>query len=192
MTREIIMDDKRLLTLYLARNEEALVQTQEIYGHRLSVTAGRILPRPEDAEEIVNDTLLEAWQSIPPHKPEPLFPFLCKICKRRAIDRLRRENAQKRGGSEYEAALEEWEDSLTAAGTPQEILEEKELARAVEDFIRSLKEPARGMLIRRYFYLDTVPEIARRFHTSTGRVTMLLARSRRKLGLYLKEKEWTV
>lgn len=184
------MDDRTIIALFFARDEEALRLTQEKYGGALLGLALRILASREDAEEAVNDALLDAWQAIPPHRPEHLQPFLGRILRRRAIDRIRRERATKRGGGEMTLALEEWEESLRGSATPEEIWEKKALAQAVEDYVRSLKEPARRIFIRRYWYMDSVDEIAEQYGYSLARVGMILSRTRKKLLAHLKEGEW--
>ena len=184
------MDDREIIALFWDRNEEALAAVQEQYGGMMLRLAGRILASKEDAEEVVSDALLDAWNAIPPHRPEHLLPFLGRIVRRRAIDRYRRETADKRGGSEMALALEELENSLAGSGTPEEIWESRALAEAVAEFVRGLKEPARGIFIRRYWHLDTAAEIAARTGSSLARVGMILTRTRRKLAAYLKEKEW--
>ena len=184
------MDDREIIALFWDRNEEALAAVQEQYGGMMLRLAGRILASREDAEEAVSDALLDAWKAIPPHKPEHLMPFLGRIVRRRAIDRYRRETAEKRGGSEMALALEELENSLRDDNTPEEIWEGRALAAAISEFVKSLKEPARGIFIRRYWYLDTVREIADRTGSSQARAGMILSRTRRKLAAYLKEKEW--
>ena len=185
------MEDQRIIDLFFARDEEALTLIQEQYGKALLGMAGRVLASREDAEEVVSDALLDAWQAIPPHRPLPLLPFLYRIVRRRAADRYRRENAQKRGGSEMSLALEEWEGSLQAAGkSPEQQWESKALAEAVARFVKTLKEPAREIFVRRYWYLEPVNEIAAHFGCSRGRVDMILSRSRKKLLAHLKEKEW--
>ncbi|MBP3729001.1 MAG: sigma-70 family RNA polymerase sigma factor [Lachnospiraceae bacterium] len=185
------MEDQRIIDLFFARDEEALTLIQEQYGTALLSMAGRILPSREDAEEAVNDAMRDAWQAIPPHRPLQLLPFLYRIVRRRAADRYRRENAQKRGGGEMTLALEEWEGSLRdSSRSPEQQWESKALAEAVAQYVKSLKEPAREIFVRRYWYLESVNEIAAHFGCSRGRVDMILSRSRKKLLAHLKEKEW--
>ena len=100
------MDDSGIITLFWARNEEALTETAQKYGHTLSALAHRILGDPEDGREAVNDTYLRAWEAIPPARPEHLCAYLCRIVRRLSIDRLRRRDAQKRVGESYALTLE--------------------------------------------------------------------------------------
>ena len=95
------MEDKRIVELFWQRSDDAVAETQRVYGKRLTAQALRILGSAQDAEECVNDALLRAWNAIPPHRPEALGAFLAKIVRGLAIDRLRAREADKRGGGEY-------------------------------------------------------------------------------------------
>ena len=98
------MNDGRITDLFFQRDEQALTLTEEAYGTYLLSISRRILGNEEDARECENDCLWEAWNSIPPHRPESLPNFLGRIARRRAIDHLRRNNALKRGGGEAAVA----------------------------------------------------------------------------------------
>ena len=184
------MDDSRIIELFRQRNEEALSLTEKAYGAYLLSISRRILGNEEDARECVNDCLWEAWNSIPPHEPESLPNFLGRIARRRAIDRLRRSSALKRGGGEGALAFEELEDSLASLDDPAGQVEQKELAEAVRSFVRGMKQPDRDLFVRRYWFLDSVADLAARWDMTTGQVTMRLARSRKKLAAYLKKEKW--
>ena len=184
------MEDRQITELFLQRNEEAVRAAQTAYGAYCLSIARRVLGNEEDAEECVNDVLLAAWNSIPPNEPENLAHYLGRIVRRIAIDRLRKETAVKRGGSEAVIALDELEETLAAAGTPEELLEKKELAAAVSGILRTFKEAERNIFLRRYWFLDTVPQIAERYGISRGQTAMILSRGRKKLAAALKKKEW--
>jgi len=184
------MDDGRITDLFWQRDEEALTLTERAYGGYLLSIARRILGDEEDARECVNDCLLDAWNSIPPHRPDSLPNFLGRIARRRAIDRLRRRTAGKRGGDETDAAFDELEDVASSAETPESLFEKEQLAEAVRHFVRGMKQPDRDLFIRRYWFMDTVAELSARWDMTTGQVTMRLARSRKKLAAYLKKEKW--
>ncbi len=184
------MEDKRIIDLFWERNEEAVALAQAAYGPYCLSLARRILGNEEDAEECVNDTLLAAWKRIPPARPDSLANFLGRIARNTAIDRLRRDTAKKRGGSEAQIAFDELEETLAAAGTPESVLEQKELSAAVSEILRGFPPAERNIFIRRYWFLDTVPEIAGRYGISRGKAAMILSRGRKKLVAALKKKEW--
>ena len=101
------MDDLEIVNLYWKRNERALEETAKKYGKYCYSIAYNLLSNHEDSEESVNDTYIEAWNAIPPHKPSVLSTFLGKITRRIAIDKWRCDHAEKRGGGEVPVVLEE-------------------------------------------------------------------------------------
>ena len=100
------MDDKQILELYNARKEAAISETADKYGKYCHYIAYNILYNIQDSEECVNDTYLDAWNNIPPHRPSTLSTFLGKITRRISIDKWRGRTAEKRGGGEIVLALD--------------------------------------------------------------------------------------
>ena len=109
------MEDKQIIKLYFARSESAIAETEKKYGVYCKYIARNILGNNEDAEEIVNDTYLKLWDTIPPNRPEPLKAYLGSICRNFAISRYRELHAQKRGGTA--SILEELSECITDCGT---------------------------------------------------------------------------
>ena len=106
------MTSDPLVQQFLVRQEEALAEAKRRYGSALRSLSLRILGSPEDAEEVENETYLEAWNQIPPAEPDSLKSYLYMICRRRSLDRLDERLAKKRGGGEAAAGWEELEDIL--------------------------------------------------------------------------------
>ena len=127
------MEDRQIVDLYWARSEDAICETQLKYGRYCLAIASNILPFREDAEESVNDTYLAAWNSMPPHKPCILSTYLGKITRRISIDIFRKKNRQKRKASEYALSLAELVDCVEGGGTPEEDMEVKLLADAINE-----------------------------------------------------------
>ncbi len=175
------MDDRDLISLFFRRDESAIQKTSEKYGHYCFTVAWNILFDREDSEECVNDTWLKTWDLIPPEKPKKLQFFLAKITRNFALNRLRTNTRQKRGGGEYETALEELEYTLHTGSDPAQDLNAKELASAVNRFVKNLPEKERNVFIRRYFYLETPKQIAERYSMGTNNVSVMLNRTRTKL-----------
>ena len=63
------MEDKQIVDLYWERSEDAIVETDKKYGRYCHYIAYQILSDNEDAEEIVNDTYLKTWNTVPPNRP---------------------------------------------------------------------------------------------------------------------------
>ena len=174
------MDDARIVDLYLARDEEAIRLTKETYGARLRGLASRILRDPEDAEECENDTYLKAWKQIPPHEPrEYLFPFLARITRMSALDRIKEKLREKRN-AEIVTLSEELEACIPARNDVESEAEGHELSRLISDFLR------------RYWYMDSVQEIAERFGFSESKVKTTLWRTRNELREYLQTEGYVV
>lgn len=183
------MEDEKILDLYWSRSENAISETASKYGGYCYSIAWNILANNEDAEESVNDTYMTAWNIIPPQRPSILATFLGKITRRLSIDRWRARNAQKRGGGEIVLALEELEDCISDGQNPEKTLERKQLAELFNRFLASLPETERRVFLCRYWYMDSIRDIAANFGFSTGKVTSMLHRTRGKLRAVLEKEE---
>ena len=178
------MEDKQIISLLWQRNEDAIAALNEKFGRRLQHLAGNILSSDADAQECVNDTYLALWNTIPPQRPEPLAPFVLRLCKNIAISRLRTVTAQKRSG--YEVALEELSEVI-GTDTLEDTLSARELGQAIDRFLGTLKQQDRVIFLRRHWQGDSVADIARQLSISEGSVSVRLHRIRNKLKNYLKK-----
>lgn len=104
------MDDRGIVALYLRRDETAIWQTAEKYGHRLRALAYGIVNDLQTAEECENDTYMEAWNTIPPYEPSDYFyAFLARITRHISLNRCRDRDRLKRSAfiSELSAEMEQ-------------------------------------------------------------------------------------
>lgn len=173
-----------MVELFEQRSASALQEVQLAYGRYLTGIALRVLGDGRDAEECVNDALLRAWNAIPPHKPAALGPFLAKIVRGLAIDRLRAREADKRGGGEYLLSLEELSECVGGAETA---FDEGALTDAIGDYLRTLFPEARWMFLRRYFDFASVRDIAKARGCTQSKVKSTLARARKGLRAHLEK-----
>lgn len=185
------MEDKQIVELYLLRNEQAIDKTAEKYGKYCFSIANNILNNYEDAEETVSDTYVGAWNAIPPHRPANLSTFLGKITRRLAIKRWRANHTLKRGGGEMPLVLEELAGCIPSGGDPEQDVENAELGRMLNRFVHGLPKTERNVFVCRYWYLDSIEDIAKRYSFSQSKVKSMLSRTRKKLRTYL-EKEGIV
>ena len=155
------MDDNQIIELYFARNEQAIRETDTKYGKLCFSIANRILENNEDSEESVNDTYLNAWNTIPPTRPNHFSAFLCKITRLISLKKLEFANAQKRTAAvfvsfeELEGVLQDKKISSTTGA--------EDLGHLISAFLRREKEDARNIFLRKYFFCDSVSEIAERY-----------------------------
>lgn len=181
------MDDNSILELYFERSEAAVSETAVKYGGYCYQIAYNILTSKEDAEESVNDTYLTAWNSIPPRRPSILAAFLGKVTRHLSIDRWRMTNAKKRGGGEFELALEELEGCVSGEETVEGEYNRRELRRSLNKFLGTLTETERNVFLCRYWYLDSVAQVAQMFGFSESKVKSMLFRIRGKLRKQLEQ-----
>jgi len=181
------MDDGAIVELYWNRSEQAVEETRTKYGKYCYSIALNILNSREDAEESVNDTYHAAWNCMPPHRPSVLATFLGKITRRISIDRWRKSQAVRRGGGELALALEELEECIAGNGTVEEELERQELIGLINCFLKTLPDTERRVFLCRYWYMDSVRDIAVRFGFSESKVTSMLHRIRGKLRMQLEK-----
>lgn len=175
------MEDQCIVELFWARSENAISETSAKYGRYCHAIAYHILSNEEDADESVNDTYLDAWNSMPPHRPDILSTFLGKITRRIAIDKWRSRDAKKRGGGETSLVLDELAECVASGHDVEREIEERELMRALDEFLGKTSEVERDVFLCRYFFLLSVSEICKKFAFSQSKVKSMLARTRKKL-----------
>lgn len=180
------MEDREIVDLYFARNDEAIKHSENKYGDYCFCIAERILNSKEDSEEILSDTWLRAWNSIPPQRPVHLRQFFAKITRNLALDRYRRRDAQKRSGS-FSLAYEELSECLASGQTPEEVVSAGELEDAIRRFLVRCGETERDVFLRRYFYFDSTKQIASRYSMRESNILNILSRTRKKLKQLLKK-----
>ena len=177
------MDDSKIIELFFARNEDAIKHTDDTYGRRLFHLADNIVHNDQDAEESVNDTYMKAWDTIPPQRPEHFFAFIAKICRNFALKRIDWQKAKKRN-AEVVTLTQEMENCIPDTYRDMEA-DERELGRILDTFLRTLTPENQMVFLRRYWYVDTIAEIAVRYGISESAVQMRLNRTRSKLAMYL-------
>lgn len=177
------MEDGQIIDLYWNRDQRAIRETDGKYGKLLGSIAWNLLRSREDSEECVNDTYLRAWEAIPPARPGAFRTWLGRITRNLSLDRWKRRDAEKRGGGP-EPLLGELEDCLPARRGRS--VEDLELAEALNAFLRDLSAEARAMFLRRYWYGESVAEVAAALGCGEGKVKSSLFRSRRALREHLE------
>lgn len=185
------LEDSKIIDLFHARQEQAIVELSKKYGAVCSKIARNILSNGSDAEECVNDAYLGAWNTIPPQRPDSLLAYICRIVRNLSITRYHSNTAVKRN-SYYDAALDELEECLASAESVEAEISAKELSELLDRFLETLDEENRVMFIRRYWYSDSVSDIAESFHMSSNNVSVRLSRLRERLKKYLRKEGYEI
>ncbi len=181
------MDDSMIVNLYWQRNESAIAETAKKYGKYCFAIAYGVLGNENDAEESVNDTYLDAWNAMPPHRPSVLSTFLGKIARRISIDRWRKRTAEKRGSGQMESVLDELSDCVAAVDNVVQTVEQQLVAERINAFVQSLPDAEQRVFLCRYFYMDSVEDIAKRFGFSQSKIKSMMQRTRKKLRAFLEK-----
>ena len=177
------MDDKEIISMLFARADGAIEALAARFGRSLFRIAQNILEDFHDAEECVNDTYLALWNAIPPARPNPLPPYVYRTGRNIALNRLERDTALKRN-RRYDLSLEELNACLPGE-TLQESLDAKAIGVAIDRFLSKQSEENQYIFLRRYWYGDSVGEIARNLQRKENAVSVRLNRLRSSLQIYL-------
>ena len=185
--REWKMDDTSIVKLLWDRCEQALKELAAKYGRFCHKIALNILGSSEDAEECVNDTYLSVWNSIPPQRPSVLPPYVGRITKNHALNMYNKKHAEKRGGSNLTLVFEELDEVIAGYESADSALYRRELLSVISEFLEVLPEDKRKIFVRRYWYADSVKDIAARMHMTENNVSVSLNRMRSRLREILQE-----
>ena len=181
------MTDEEIVRMFLKRNEQALSETMEKYGHYCSSIARNILGNEADAEECVNDALYRVWDSIPPNQPENFKAYIAKITRNLSFNLYQKTHAKKRGGANLDTVLDELAECIPGGNEPEKEFEKQELSAEISRFLSGLSKEKRLMFVARYFYGEPVSEIAKRFAVSENNVSVRLNRLRKALKTHLQK-----
>lgn len=179
------MEDKQIIELYWQRSEDAIRETDRAHGQKLHALSFRIVHNNQDAEESVSDTYMEAWNQIPPVRPNFLFAYLAKICRNISCSRLDWLNAAKRKADLVELTSE-MELCIPDSRLEQQ-MEGQEIGRLLSRFLDTLPKESRLIFMRRYWFADSIREIAARYGMGESKVKTQLHRTRNKLRQYLEK-----
>lgn len=178
------MTDSQILALFWDRNEDAIRETDRAYGRKLFVLSDKILHSHQDAEESVSDTYMKTWETIPPQRPVYFFAYLAKLCRNISLARIQWQSAAKRS-AEIVTLTREMEECIPDRSYERK-LEVEEIGAVLTRFLEGLSPEYRRIFLRRYWYTDTIQEIADRYGISQSKVKTQLHRTRKKLQSFLE------
>lgn len=178
------MEDQEIIALYWARSEDAIRQTSDKYAPYCGGIIRRVLGDGRDAEECLSDTWLGAWNAMPPQRPRYMPAFLGRIARNTALDRYSYNSAQRRNDGGFEAVLEELADCV--GGLPmEETLDLRQLGEAISAYLEQTAPAVQLVFLRRYWYCDTIAELAAATGFTQSKIKSMLRRTRQGLRAYL-------
>ncbi len=178
------MTDDEIIKLLENRSEKGLSElSKKLKRLMMKITRG-ILSSQTDAEECYNDTLLAVWEQIPPDKPNDLTAYVCKIARRKAINRLRYNTAPMRNHD----LLTELDECLPSDSSTESAAELSELTEALNIWLDTLGDNHKRLFMERYFYAQPIKDAAKSCSMSLTAATSALSRMRNSLKTYLQER----
>lgn len=185
------MNDNQIVALFFERSEQALVETANKYDKLCRHIATNILNDAQDVEECVNDTYLGAWNSIPPNEPSVLSAYLCRIARNCALKKYHYNHSQKRNVN-VSVSIAELEDCMSQPADDAHSVETELLSKAINSFLQEQSYENRAIFMRRYWFFDSVTDIAERFSMGESKVKSILFRTRNKLKDHLMKEGFHV
>lgn len=186
------MEDNEILDLYWKRSQEAIEQTAKKYSSYCYKIAFNILNNAQDSDECVNDTYFNAWNSMPPNRPNVLSAFLAKITRNLSIDRYRKDQSKKRGSGQFLLALSELEECIASTEDVAKDVEKTVLTEVLNSFLEELTNEKRNVFLRRYWYFLSIKDIANEFNMSEGKIKSMLFHMRQSLKKALEREGFSV
>ncbi len=178
------MEDYQIVDLYWQRSERAIEESDRKYGRMLTSISLRLVPTQEDAEECLNDTYLAAWSRMPDERPVYLGAYLSRIIRALSIDKYRKIHSAKRGGCLV--TVDELDECIPSNSSVEKEYDNSRLAEALNSFLLDLEEEKRYVFVRRYYYSDSIDDIARLTHSGKARIKSILHRVRGELRKFLE------
>ncbi len=173
-------EDRQIVDLYLERDESAIQMSKIKYGAYILTIAMNILKSKEDADECENDTYLSAWNSIPPKEPTNLKLFLGRITRNLSIDMYRKNTSKKRGDG-METLLSELDECAPGNSAIDTEVDIRSLTCVINEFLHAQPKEKRVMFVKRYWYGQSISDIARSMGISDSNVATTLFRVRAEL-----------
>ncbi|MBQ8287925.1 MAG: sigma-70 family RNA polymerase sigma factor [Clostridia bacterium] len=175
------LHDDEIIQLYWNRDEIAISATDEKYGRYLFAIAYNVLHDKMDCEECLNDTYLSTWNLIPPKRPSVFQVFLSRITRNIAIDKYRMSTAEKRIPSELTISLNELDDCIPSVETLEQQYHAREIGNVLNSYLRTLSRRSLTIFISRYYFADSISDIAAMLKVNESTVFRSLTKIREGL-----------
>lgn len=170
------MREESILRKMRAGDPSALEALMDHYIPYVSTIVWNILRASmtkEDAEEVVSDVFLAAWNQAEDIRPGFAKAWLGAVARNKAKTKLRQMGQT--------LPLEEDILDIPDENTPANAAERAEEQRLVRKAVNHLGEPDREIFLRHYYYAQTVQEISQRMHLNESTVKTKLRRGRMRL-----------
>lgn len=182
------MEDREIIDLYFSRSDRAVSETDTKYGKYCRTIAYNVLNDHGESEECVNDAYLKIWNAIPPQRPLLFKAFIARITRNTALNVYEKRTAAKRNKGQAASSLDELSECIASGYDIEQTIERKEVIAALNEFLEGLDKNKRIYFMQRYFYMESVKDIAERHNISEGSLKTTLCRIRADLKKFIQQK----
>lgn len=175
--------DATVVARIRAGDRDAFRVLVERYSHMLFVQSYRILNNEDDAEEVVQETFLRAYRSLPRFEERSNFgTWLYRIAANCALDLLARRKTQ----PQPVASVEEDEDPpemriASTAPTPEQQVYSGEMQQRIAAAMEALTPVERTAFVMRHFEGRSVEEICATLQVRAGAAKQSIFRAVQKM-----------
>ena len=180
------MKDKLLLKLK-KHDEKALQAVIEQYSLLVATVVNNISKSSltkEDIEETVADVFVTLWNNADKVQEGKLKGYICCIARTRTLNKI----AVNRNKAVLNIDDYDPKDDFSIADET----EKKDIHRELREIIKEIELPDREILIRYYYYYQTVSQISEAMGINIETVKSKLRRTRNKIKAKLIERSYTL
>ncbi len=159
-------------------------QLVDAHGPRLRHLALALLRRPDEADDVVQDTLIKLWDRLESIETGSELPWLLTCTRNACLDRLR---GRTRTRGVLLKLIGERDAADEAPAGPADLADSERRRRTLREAVARMPEPGRSLLILRDLQDTDVATTARTLELSENQVKVYTFRARRALRRLLEE-----
>lgn len=174
------MNDQEIVALLLNGEEAGLVTLAKKYEKLILYIINTILgSNRRDAEECLNDTYMKIWRNIEQYDltKSSLKTYVKVIARNTAVNRLRDLSRKEKDliALDYPEAASKY---MMEDKSPEDQIVFKEDVNRLQFYLEKLNRKDRELVIRKYFYMQSSKQIARKMSSTVNAVDSKLSRLR--------------
>jgi RNA polymerase sigma-70 factor (ECF subfamily) len=179
------MNDRELLAGIRQKNETCYEQLVDKYMRYVAAVIAKVAGgclNSYDIEEICSDTFIKIWLKADKIiiRGESIKAYLAVAARNNTLNVLRDKERRKE---------DELDENLLIDDSTEDILLQKQEELEMNELMSALPEIDHEIIIRRYFHMEKVKDIARKLGLGDKAVSARIARSKSKLKLLFRQNE---
>lgn len=170
------MFDSDIIDMYEYDRKKAAEAVDKKYGKYCRDYAERFAEDESDVTESINNMHVVLRQCIPPVRPVNLKILLVKVLRNTAYNRYKRIRITKTAHMQIDEVVEELGDGFITSDEIDldDVAIMKDAGRILNKCLKRMKPGNRDVFIRRFIYIESEEEIAKRYKTTPENVRIIL------------------